>query len=70
VTATLWSTLADRFRKIEAILEEAAPLTAALTRRVADLAPLAELAAKAKQDYGEAYCGGRIEASLRKVLGA
>ena len=70
VTATLWSTLADRFSKIEAMLEEAAPMTAALTRRIAALPPLAELAAKARRDYGEAYCGGQIEASLRKVLDA
>ncbi len=70
VTATLWSTMADRFPKIAAIIEEAAPMTAALTRRVADLPALAKLAAKARQDYGDAYCGGQIEASLRKVLGA
>ena len=43
-------------------------MTAALTRRVADLPPLASLSAKARRDYGDAYCGGRIEASLRKVL--
>ena len=70
VTATLWSTMATAFRKIEAILEEAAPMTAALTRRVAALPPLAKLAAKARKDYGDAYCGGQIEASLRKVLKA
>lgn len=70
VTATLWSTMADRFPAIAAILEDAAPMTAALTRRIADLPPLARLAAQARQDYGDAYCGGQIEASLRKVLGA
>jgi glutathione S-transferase len=70
VTATLWSTLTERFRKIEEILGTSAPLTSALTQRVADLPPLAKLAAKAKRDYGDAYCGGQIEASLRKVLGA
>jgi glutathione S-transferase len=37
---------------------------------VASLPPLAKLAAKAKQDYGDAYCGGQIEASLRKMLNA
>jgi glutathione S-transferase len=68
VTAILWSTMADRFGKIEAILEEAAPKTAALSRRVSTLPPLAELAAKAQREYGDAYCGGQIEASLRKVL--
>jgi glutathione S-transferase len=70
VTATLWSTMTDRFRKIETMLLETAPMTAALTRRVADLPPLARLAARARRDYGDAYCGGQIETSLRKVLGA
>ncbi|PKR91134.1 glutathione S-transferase [Pleomorphomonas diazotrophica] len=70
VTATLWSTMVDRFPVIGAILDESAPRTAALTRRVAALPPLAKLAAKAREDYGDAYCGGQIEASLRKVLGA
>jgi glutathione S-transferase len=70
VTATLWSTMGERFPKIAAMLADSAPMVAALTRRVADLPPLAELAAKARHEYGEAYCGGQIEASLRKVLGA
>ena len=69
VTAVLWSTMTERFPAIAEVFEEAAPLTAALTRRVSALPPLAKLAAKAKRDYGEAYCGGQIEASLRKVLG-
>ncbi len=68
VTATLWSTMADRFRKIGAILEETAPMTAALTRRVSGLPPMVRLAAEARKEYGDAYCGGQIEASLRKVL--
>ena len=70
VTATLWTTMGDRFPEIEAMLKDAAPMTAALSRRVADLPPLARLAAQAREDYGDAYCGGQIEASLRKVLGA
>jgi glutathione S-transferase len=70
VTAILWGTMCDRFRKIETILKKSAPMTAALTRRVSALPPLAKLAAKAREDYGDAYCGGKIEASLRKVLGA
>jgi glutathione S-transferase len=70
VTATLWSTMTERFPKIATILGKTAPMTAALTQRVANLPPLAKLAAKARADYGDAYCGGQIEASLRKVLGA
>jgi glutathione S-transferase len=70
ITATLWGTMTDRFRKIDTMLKKSAPMTAALTQRVAALPPLTALAAKAREDYGDAYCGGKIEASLRKVLGA
>ncbi len=70
VTAILWSTMGDRFSAIRAIINDAAPLTAALTRRIAALPPLAALAATARAEYGEAYCGGEIEASLRAVVTA
>jgi glutathione S-transferase len=68
VTATLWGTMTDRFPKIQDMLENGAPMTAALTNRIAALPPLAKLAARAKVEYDEAYCGGEIEASLRGVL--
>lgn len=68
VTAMLWSTMADRFPAIATLLDDSAPMTAALSRRVAALPTLAELARRARLDYGEAYCGGQIEASLREVL--
>jgi glutathione S-transferase len=70
VTATLWSTMTDRYPAIATMLEAAAPMTAALSRRVSDLPALKALAAKARRDYGDAYCGGQIGASLQKVLGA
>jgi len=70
VTATLWTTVADRFPAVDEILKDAAPLTAALSRRVAALPPLATLAYKAAEHYGATWCGGKIEASLRKVLNA
>jgi glutathione S-transferase len=70
VTATLWSTLTERFDAIGEILDEAAPMTAALVRRVAELPPLRKLADKAREDYGDTWCGGQIETSLRKVLSA
>jgi glutathione S-transferase len=70
ITATLWGTMTDRFRKIDTMLKKSVPMTAALTQRVATLPPLAALAAKAREDYGDAWCGGKIETSLRKVLGA
>jgi len=70
VTATLWTTLGDRFPAIGAILEKAAPSTAALAQRISALPPLAELAARARQDYGDVWSGGEIETSLRKVTDA
>lgn len=68
VTATLWTTMGDRFPALDAILKDDAPMTAALSRRIAALPPLANLAERAKADYGETWSGGKIEASLRKVL--
>ena len=68
VTAILWSTMTDRFKKIGTIFKRTAPMTAALTERIAALPPLAALAAKARENYGDTYCGGTIEKSLRKVL--
>lgn len=69
VTAVLWSTMTERFSKLAKLFEETAPMTATLTRRIAALPAFAKLAVKARKNYGDAYCGGQIEASLRKVLG-
>lgn len=69
VTATLWTTLSERFPQMGAMLEAAAPMTANLTRRVSAMPALVELAEGSRRDYGDIYCGGRIEQSLRKVLG-
>lgn len=68
VTWTLWSTLADRFDRIGTQLLRTAPTIAALCDRLGADAALTNLSRRARQDYGDCYCGGRIEASLRKVL--
>ena len=70
VTATLWSTMAERFPATGVLLRETAPNTASLVERVAALPALAELSRRARRDYGQTYSGGQIEASLRKVLDA
>jgi glutathione S-transferase len=70
ITATLWTTMTDRFHRVEVLLEATAPMTAALSRRVSALPPLAKLAAEARRDYGDAYCGGQIGASMATVLKA
>jgi glutathione S-transferase len=69
VTATLWLTMAERFSVISSLLETTAPAVAGLSRRIGRLPPLQALAERARQEYGDAYCGGQIEASLRKVAG-
>lgn len=68
ITATLWTTMTERFSKIQDLFEETAPMTAALCRRVSALPPLAELAEKSQNDYGHAYAGGQIGASMAKIL--
>ena len=70
VSATLWSTMSERFPAIGAILDDAGPMTANLARRVSDVPALADLAVRARRDYGDLYCGGQIEQSLRRVLGS
>ena len=72
VTATLWSTLTERFASIGELLDEAAPMTAALVRRVAQLPPLRALADKARslaRPRAAARVADEIEARAR-TLGA
>ena len=68
VAATLWSTMSERFQKVDRVLQEAAPMTAALSRRVSALPALTKLAAKAREDYADGYCGGQIGDSMKKFL--
>ncbi|CAN5337152.1 glutathione S-transferase [soil metagenome] len=68
VTATLWSTMAARFPALGKRLDKTAPLTAALAARMAQTPALAQLAATTQDRFGDAYCGGQIEKSLRAVV--
>jgi len=70
VTATLWGTLSDRFPVIGGILRAQAPLVAGLTGRLMATRPLRDLLTWSNNRFGDAYCGGQIEASLRKVVDA
>jgi glutathione S-transferase len=69
VTSTLWSTMTDRLPAVAAMLEETAPRTAALSRRLQELPLLKALKKDSDARYGDAYCGGEIEKSLFKVAG-
>ena len=68
VTATLWGVMADRFPPIGDILRSQAPNVAGLTRRMMATKPLKDLMTWSNDRFGGAYCGGQIEASLRKVM--
>ena len=68
VTATLWWTLGDRFPPIGKRLRQQAPLIAGLTERLMATPRLAALIEDTNKRFGNAYCGGQIEASMRKVI--
>jgi glutathione S-transferase len=70
VTATLWGTAGERFPAIAELLARQAPAVAGLTRRLMATPALANLSAVSRVQFGDAYCGGEIEKSLRRVLGA
>ena len=69
VTATLWSTVGDRFPAIARLLAREAPAIAGLTRRLSAEPALANLARVSREQFGDSYCGGEIEKSLRRVIG-
>jgi glutathione S-transferase len=68
VTATLWGTLAEKFPPIGQILDKEAPAVAGLTRRLMAQPALANLAAVSRAQFGDSYCGGNIEKSMRRVI--
>ena len=69
VTTTLWDTAGERFPAIARRLDREAPAIAGLTRRMAAEPALANLARVTREQFGDAWCGGEIEKSLRRVIG-
>ena len=67
-TATLWGTLADHFPAIGELLQARAPAVAGLVRRLMAEPALANLARVSREQFGQAYCGGDIEKSMRRVI--
>jgi glutathione S-transferase len=68
VTSILWSTMTDRFPLIANLLAVTAPCTAGLSGRMQDLPSFTELRNRCFQNYGDAYCGGQIEKSMRASI--
>ena len=68
VTATLWGTVAERFPTIGDLLDARAPAVAGLTRRLMAEPALANLAMVSREQFGDSYCGGEIEKSMKRVI--
>lgn len=69
VSSTLWFTMTDKLPALSGVLEDAAPAVAAHARRLAETPALAAMRAETDAAWGDVYCGGQIEKSLRAVLG-
>jgi glutathione S-transferase len=67
-TCMLWGTMTDRFPSLRPMLDEAAPAVAGLVDRIAARPEQVALRERGDAAWGEAWCGGEIEASLREVL--
>lgn len=67
-TCVLWGTMTQRFPSLRPLLDARAPAIAGLTDRVAARPAQAELRRRSDENFGEVWCEGEIEASLRAVL--
>lgn len=68
VTAILWGTMTAKLSPLRPVLELHAPAIAGLTDRIAALPAQVALRNRSDAMYGDGWCGGQIEASLRAVL--
>ncbi len=68
VTATLWGTMTFKLAPLRPILRARAPAVAGLCDRIAAIPAFSSLRQKSNAAYGDVWCGGQIEASLRRVV--
>jgi glutathione S-transferase len=67
-TYVLWGVMTAKLPPLRPLLEETAPAIASLSDRIAALPEQADLRTKSDEQYGDEWCSGQIEASLRAVL--
>jgi glutathione S-transferase len=67
-THILWGTMTAKLGSLRSILEDTAPAIAGLSARIAALPEQSTLRAESDDEYGDEWCSGQIEASLRAVL--
>lgn len=68
VAATLWFTMTEKLTALRPVLEHNAPVVAALSDRIMARPALARMRADTDARFGETWCGGQIEASIREML--
>lgn len=68
VVHILWGVMTSKLPALRPLLETTAPAIAALSDRIARLPEQANLRARSDDAYGDEWCSGQIEASLRAVL--
>lgn len=68
VTAVLWGTMTERFSALRPMLDAHAPAIAGLCDRINALPAQAERRKTSDAAFGDTWCSGQIEASLRSVL--
>jgi glutathione S-transferase len=68
VVHILWGVMTSKLPALRPLLEATAPAIAALSDRIGQLPEQAELRVRSDDAYGDEWCSGQIEASLRAVL--
>jgi len=68
VVHSLWGVMTAKLPPLRPLLETTAPAIAALSDRIARLPEQEKLRKRSDDEYGDEWCSGRIEASLRAVL--
>lgn len=68
VTSALWSTMMASMPQLEPKIRADAPLVAALSDRVSMHPAIAAFDSEQRKRFGDLYCGGQIEASIREMI--
>ncbi|MFC3612831.1 glutathione S-transferase [Lutimaribacter marinistellae] len=66
--SALWVTIVDTLPALEGTISDHAPNVLALSRRLAAAPAITRLRAEQAERWGDVWCEGQIEASLRSVL--
>lgn len=68
VTHILWGVMTSKLPALRPMLETSAPAITGLSDRISRLPEQEKLRVRSDAEYGEEWCSGQIEASLRAVL--